>query len=151
MPRYPLLSRCIIVHNSDHLERLGLPPRLVLSAKLRWRMNPWKIWGFKKEFFRSAILAKLEKRSHLERQFAENGSGPGDLRGQGRRGRIALRACYGRSFGSKVFPLLIMKLIREFDPTNEEAFESSVALTVERRVLAKRRWRGQAEDDGLRV
>ena len=39
-----------------------------------------------------------------------------------------------------------MKLIREFDPTNEEAFERSVALTVERRVLAKRRWRGQAED-----
>lgn len=39
-----------------------------------------------------------------------------------------------------------MKLIRELDPTNYEAFEPSVALTVERRVLAKRRWRGQAED-----
>ena len=39
-----------------------------------------------------------------------------------------------------------MKLIKELDPKNHEIFECSIALTVERRVLAKRRWRGQAED-----
>lgn len=39
-----------------------------------------------------------------------------------------------------------MKLIKELDPINQETFEHSIALNVERRVLAKRRWRGQAED-----
>ena len=39
-----------------------------------------------------------------------------------------------------------MKLIKELDPKNHEIFECSIALRVERRVLAKRRWRGQAED-----
>ena len=39
-----------------------------------------------------------------------------------------------------------MKLIKELDPINQETFKFSIALNVERRVLAKRRWRGQAED-----
>ena len=39
-----------------------------------------------------------------------------------------------------------MKIIKEFNPINSEAFETPISLTVERRVLAKRRWRGQAQD-----
>ncbi len=39
-----------------------------------------------------------------------------------------------------------MKLIKELNSINRETFEYSISLTVERRVLAKRRWRGQAED-----
>ena len=39
-----------------------------------------------------------------------------------------------------------MKIIKELNPINPEMFERAVSLNVERRVLAKRRWRGQAED-----
>lgn len=39
-----------------------------------------------------------------------------------------------------------MKIIKELNPINPEMFERTVSLNVERRVLAKRRWRGQAED-----
>lgn len=39
-----------------------------------------------------------------------------------------------------------MKIIKELNPINSEMFERAVSLNVERRVLAKRRWRGQAED-----
>jgi urease accessory protein len=39
-----------------------------------------------------------------------------------------------------------MQVIKEPNPMNPETFENSISLTVERRVLAKRRWRGQAED-----
>ena len=39
-----------------------------------------------------------------------------------------------------------MKIIKELNPINPGMFERAVSLTVERRVLAKRRWRGQAED-----
>ena len=39
-----------------------------------------------------------------------------------------------------------MKLIRELHAIAGETFDRSISLTVERRVLAKRRWRGQAED-----
>ena len=39
-----------------------------------------------------------------------------------------------------------MKIIKEFNPINPEVFKNPISLTVERRVLAKRRWRGQAQD-----
>jgi hypothetical protein len=39
-----------------------------------------------------------------------------------------------------------VKIIKELNPINPEMFERTVSLNVERRVLAKRRWRGQAED-----
>jgi urease accessory protein len=39
-----------------------------------------------------------------------------------------------------------VKIIKEHNPINPGMFERAVSLTVERRVLAKRRWRGQAED-----
>ena len=39
-----------------------------------------------------------------------------------------------------------MKIIKEFNPRNPEVFKNPISLTVERRVLAKRRWRGQAQD-----
>ena len=39
-----------------------------------------------------------------------------------------------------------MKIIKELNPIDPEMFERAVSLNVERRVLAKRRWRGQAED-----
>ncbi len=39
-----------------------------------------------------------------------------------------------------------MKVIKEFNAIDPVIFESSILLTVGRRVLAKRRWRGQAED-----
>ena len=41
---------------------------------------------------------------------------------------------------------MIMKVIKELHSLNPEIFECSIPLTVERRVLAKRRWRGKAED-----
>ena len=39
-----------------------------------------------------------------------------------------------------------MKIIKEFNPINPEVFKNPISLIVERRVLAKRRWRGQAQD-----
>ena len=39
-----------------------------------------------------------------------------------------------------------MKIIKEFNPINPQVFKNPISLTVERRVLAKRRWRGQAQD-----
>ena len=39
-----------------------------------------------------------------------------------------------------------MIIIKNLDLINQENYENEVSLTVERRVLAKRRWRGQAED-----
>ena len=39
-----------------------------------------------------------------------------------------------------------MKIIKEFNPINPEVFKNPISLTVERRVLAKRRSRGQAQD-----
>ena len=39
-----------------------------------------------------------------------------------------------------------MKIIKEFNPINPEIFKNPISLIVERRVLAKRRWRGQAQD-----
>lgn len=36
--------------------------------------------------------------------------------------------------------------IKNLDPINVERLNHEISLTVERRVLAKRRWRGQAED-----
>jgi urease accessory protein len=39
-----------------------------------------------------------------------------------------------------------VKIIKEFNPINPEVFKNPISLTVERRVLAKRRWRGQAQD-----
>ena len=39
-----------------------------------------------------------------------------------------------------------MKIIKEFNPINPQAFKNPISLIVERRVLAKRRWRGQAQD-----
>ena len=39
-----------------------------------------------------------------------------------------------------------MKIIKELNAINPGMFERAVSLNVERRVLAKRRWRGQAED-----
>ena len=41
---------------------------------------------------------------------------------------------------------MIMKVIRELHSLNPEILDRSIPLTVERRVLAKRRWRGKAED-----
>ena len=40
----------------------------------------------------------------------------------------------------------MVKIIKEFNPINAEVFKNPISLTVERRVLAKRRWRGQAQD-----
>ena len=39
-----------------------------------------------------------------------------------------------------------MKIIKEFNPINPQVFKNPISLIVERRVLAKRRWRGQAQD-----
>ena len=39
-----------------------------------------------------------------------------------------------------------MKVIKALNPVNSERFRNSIPLSVERRILAKRRWRGQAED-----
>jgi urease accessory protein len=39
-----------------------------------------------------------------------------------------------------------VKIIKEFNPINPQVFKNPISLTVERRVLAKRRWRGQAQD-----
>jgi len=39
-----------------------------------------------------------------------------------------------------------VKIIKEFNPINPEVFKNPISLIVERRVLAKRRWRGQAQD-----
>ena len=39
-----------------------------------------------------------------------------------------------------------MKIIKEFNPINPQIFKNPISLIVERRVLAKRRWRGQAQD-----
>jgi len=39
-----------------------------------------------------------------------------------------------------------VKIIKEFNSINPEVFKNSISLTVERRVLAKRRWRGRAQD-----
>lgn len=41
---------------------------------------------------------------------------------------------------------MTVKIIKEFNPINPEVFKNPISLTVERRVLAKRRWRGQAQD-----
>ena len=57
-----------------------------------------------------------------------------------------MRACDGCSSGSKVFPFLMMKVIREPSQAKTNFFQASISLPVERRVLAKRRWRGQAMD-----
>jgi urease accessory protein len=39
-----------------------------------------------------------------------------------------------------------VKIIKEFNPINPQVFKNPISLIVERRVLAKRRWRGQAQD-----
>ena len=39
-----------------------------------------------------------------------------------------------------------MIIIRNLDAINQDDYQNEISLTVERRVLAKRRWRGQAED-----
>ena len=39
-----------------------------------------------------------------------------------------------------------MVIIKNLDATNLGEYQNEISLTVERRVLAKRRWRGQAED-----
>lgn len=41
---------------------------------------------------------------------------------------------------------MTVKIIKEFNPINPEVFKNPISLTVERRVLAKRRWRGRAQD-----
>ena len=41
---------------------------------------------------------------------------------------------------------MIMKVIKELHSLNPEILVRSIPLIVERRVLAKRRWRGKAED-----
>ena len=41
---------------------------------------------------------------------------------------------------------MTVKIIKEFNPINPQVFKNPISLTVERRVLAKRRWRGQAQD-----
>ena len=41
---------------------------------------------------------------------------------------------------------MIMKIIKDLNPVYPETIGNLISLTVERRVLAKRRWRGQAED-----
>ena len=46
----------------------------------------------------------------------------------------------------RYFSFLIMIKIKNLNPINVERLNHEISLTVERRVLAKRRWRGQAED-----
>ena len=41
---------------------------------------------------------------------------------------------------------MIMIIIRNLDEIYQGDYQDEIYLTVERRVLAKRRWRGQAED-----
>ena len=57
-----------------------------------------------------------------------------------------MRAGGGRSFGSKIFSLLTMIIIKKLHSDPLEQFPNKITLSVERRVLAKRRWRGHAED-----
>lgn len=57
-----------------------------------------------------------------------------------------MRTCKNCSTGTKIFPFLRMIKIREIGVVKNPVFDHSIPLTVERRVLAKRRWRGQASD-----
>ena len=57
-----------------------------------------------------------------------------------------MRAGGDRSFGSKIFSLLTMIIIKKLDSDPLEQFPIKITLCVERRVLAKRRWQGHAED-----
>ena len=57
-----------------------------------------------------------------------------------------MRTCKNSSTCTKIFPFLRMIKIREISTGKFQTFDHSISLTVDRRVLAKRRWRGQAED-----
>jgi len=57
-----------------------------------------------------------------------------------------LRTCKNSSTGTKIFPFLRMIKIRDISVRKNPVFGHSISLNVDRRVLAKRRWRGQATD-----
>ena len=57
-----------------------------------------------------------------------------------------MRACKNSPTGTKIFPFLRMIKIRDIIIEKSKVFDHSIPLTVDRRVLAKRRWRGQAAD-----